>query len=150
MARIRIQLPEHFIFETQIPVRITDLNYGNHLGHDTLLSLLHEARVQFLASLGYSEGDIEGVGIILGDLAVEYKSEVFHPDMLRVRIGYADISATSCDFLYHVASVSTEKVVALAKTGLVFYDYQRKSIARVPARWIEILQRAESLAQKFR
>lgn len=145
MARVRIQLPQHFIFKTLIPVRITDLNYGRHLGHDTFLSLLHEARVQFIASLGYSEDDIEGVGILLGDLAIEYKAEVFHPDTLCVRIGYGDISPASCDFIYQVISSSTGNVVALAKTGLVFFDYRRKTVVRVPARWLERLQGSEPL-----
>jgi len=36
MARIKILLPEHFSFSCSIPIRITDLNYGNHVGNDTV------------------------------------------------------------------------------------------------------------------
>ncbi|WP_255669390.1 hypothetical protein [Myroides oncorhynchi] len=43
MARVKLNLPTEFIFETKIPVRITDLNYGNHLGNDKLLSISHAA-----------------------------------------------------------------------------------------------------------
>ena len=46
MARIKLTLPERFPFTTTIPIRITDLNYGGHVGNDTVLALLHEARVQ--------------------------------------------------------------------------------------------------------
>ena len=48
MPRVKVALPATFPFRTEIPVRITDLNYGGHLGNDALLGLLHEARVHFL------------------------------------------------------------------------------------------------------
>jgi len=35
-------------------VQLTDTNYGNHVGHDTVMGLLHEARVQWLMSVGLS------------------------------------------------------------------------------------------------
>lgn len=58
--RIRISLPETFPFQTEIPIRVTDLNYGNHLGNDSVLTLIHEARVCFLTHHKWSEFDIEG------------------------------------------------------------------------------------------
>ncbi len=44
MPRVELELPERFQFVTEIPLRITDINYGGHLGNDALLSLLHEAQ----------------------------------------------------------------------------------------------------------
>ncbi len=75
MARVKVSLPESFGFAVAIPVRITDLNYGAHLGNDALLSLLHEARVQFLAHLGMAEFDPDTrLGFIMVDVAIEYKA----------------------------------------------------------------------------
>ena len=65
MPRLKIDIPDNFAFETQIPIRITDLNYGGHLGNDKYLTLIHEARVQFLEHYGFSEMDVDGVGIIM-------------------------------------------------------------------------------------
>ena len=76
MSRIRIQLPENFHFSTEIPIRITDLNYGGHVGNDTILSLIHEARMQFLRSFGYSEMDFGNVSLIMSELAVDFKAEL--------------------------------------------------------------------------
>ena len=59
-------------YETEIPIRISDVNYGGHLGNDAVLSLAHEARVRFLALRGFSEKDVEGVGIMMVDAAVVY------------------------------------------------------------------------------
>ena len=63
MPRIKIALPDKYIFQTEIPVRITDINYRGHLGNDSLLSIFHEARIRLLKHLGYSESDIDGVGM---------------------------------------------------------------------------------------
>lgn len=47
MARIKIDLPKNFIFNTSLPVRIDDLNYGRHLANDRVLALAHEGRIRF-------------------------------------------------------------------------------------------------------
>ncbi len=67
MARVKIDVPDEFSYTTHIPVRITDLNYGGHVGNDTILSLIHEARIQFLGHYGYGELNMEGVGLIMSD-----------------------------------------------------------------------------------
>ena len=36
MARVRVAYPESTLFCCELPVRITDLNYGDHLGHDVV------------------------------------------------------------------------------------------------------------------
>ena len=55
MARIKIDLPDHFVFSTEIPIYIGHINYGHHLDNALLLSLISEARVRFFKSLGYTE-----------------------------------------------------------------------------------------------
>ncbi|MBD0333762.1 MAG: thioesterase, partial [Chitinophagaceae bacterium] len=75
MGRIKVELPQQFIFHTTIPIRISDLNYGGHLGNDSILSLVHEARVQFLQQYNCKELDVYGVGLIMSDAAIEFKQE---------------------------------------------------------------------------
>ena len=131
-------MPEKYLFSTQIPIRITDLNYGNHLGNDTLLSILHESRVQFLASFGYSEVSIEGIGIMMADVVIIYKAQGFYGDLLTIQIGIDDISKKSCDFYYLIVN-QTNKVVAQCKTAIVFYDYQLQRPAPIPQNFLEKL-----------
>ena len=57
---LKLTFPKHFHFRQLLAVRITDLNYGNHVGNDKVLTFLHEARVRFLNSFGYSEFNLEG------------------------------------------------------------------------------------------
>jgi acyl-CoA thioesterase FadM len=130
MARVRLELPAALPFVTELPVRITDVNYGGHLGNDALLSLLHEARCRFFQYYGFKETDIAGAGILMVDAAIAYRKEAFHGDVLRFEVGVAELHRTGCDIVYRVTRGGD--VVAEAKTGIVFFDYQRRKIVRTP------------------
>ncbi|MEN8691464.1 MAG: thioesterase family protein [Desulfobacterales bacterium] len=133
MARIELNLPKTFAFSTDVRVRISDINYGNHLGNDALLSLVHEARLQFLQSRGFSELDIDGCGLILTDAVIVYKSQGFHGDLLTILAAVGDFNKYGCDFFYKVIRKNGGKEVARAKTGIVFFDYNRQKMVPVPA-----------------
>lgn len=133
MARIKITLPDHTDFVTEIALRIGDINYGGHLGNDAVLSLVHEARVRLFASLGFAELDIDGLGIILTDAAVVYKAEAFYGDRLRIALAVDEFNRYGCDIFYRLSNTETGKEVARAKTGLVFFDYAARKLHAVPA-----------------
>jgi acyl-CoA thioesterase FadM len=130
MARVKLDLPENPVFESVIPVRITDINYGGHVGNDALLSILHEARVQFLAHFGFSEDNIAGKAIIMTDAVLVYKSEIFYGTTLTIEIGVTDFHAHGADITYRV--MDGDKEVARAKTGIVFFDYEHRKIIKAP------------------
>ena len=131
-------MPHTFQFSTTIDVRITDLNYGNHLANDSLLSIIHEARVRFLNHFGYTELDVEGVGIMMADSVIIYKSQSHYGDTLNIEIGVGDISKKSCDFYYRITK-NEDKIVALCKTAIVFFDYNSQKPAQVPRPFIDKL-----------
>ncbi|KPP97495.1 thioesterase family protein [Marinobacter sp. HL-58] len=133
MARIKLSFPDDvFYFETRMPVRITDINGANHLGNDALISMLSEARAQFLVNYGIQETDNEGVGIIVTDLATMYQSESFFPEMLRFEVGLMDFNKYGGDFVFRVTKAESGQPVALAKYGFVFFNYRRKSVVPMP------------------
>jgi len=136
MGRIKLIIPETFRFSTLIDVRITDLNYGAHLGNDALLSIVHEARVRFLNSMGYTEFDIEGVSIIMSDAVIIYKSPAYYKDRLKIEVSAGEFSRKSCDFFYRLTK-GENSIVALCKTGIVFYNYQLKKPIPVPANFLK-------------
>ncbi len=137
VARVKLDLPETFLFSTEIHVRIGDINYGGHLGNDAVLSLVHEARVRFLKAYGYSEADIEGVGIIMTDAVVVYKAEGFHGDTLVIDVAVTDITRTGCDFVFRLTNKENGKEIARAKTGIVFFDYSSRQVVGVPQKFRE-------------
>ena len=133
MARIKIDLPEKFSFTVSIPVRITDVNYGGHVGNDTVLSLIHEARMQFLKSYGYKELEFEGTGMIMSDVGIEFKAELFYGDVVIASVAIGEVGKVSFDIYYKLEKEEGKKVlIAIAKTGMVCYDYEKKKIVAVP------------------
>ena len=68
MARLKIDLPEKVISTVSIPVRITDINYGNHVGNNAIVEIIHEARVQFLQKNNFTEFDVAGTALIMSEL----------------------------------------------------------------------------------
>ena len=129
--RVQLQLPETFSFQTEIPVRITDINYGNHLGNDAILSMMHEARVQFLQNLGCKELEFEGVGLIMSDTAIIYKGEGFYGDVLTVKVTAEDLSKYGFD-LFYLFTNQHGKEIARAKTGMVCFNYATRKLASLP------------------
>ncbi|MFC7294449.1 thioesterase family protein [Marinobacter aromaticivorans] len=133
MARIKLSFPDDvFCFETLMQVRTTDINSANHLGNDALVSMLSEARAQFLIHYGTPEGDGSGEGIIVTDLATMYQSESFFPEMLRFEVGVMDFNKYGGDFVFRVTKVESGQPVALAKYGFVFFDYRQKKVIPMP------------------
>jgi acyl-CoA thioester hydrolase len=134
MARIKIELPGTFQFTTLIPVRITDLNYGGHVGNDTVLSIIHEARMQFLQYYGYTEMNFCGTAMIMSDVGIEFKNELFYGDKVKASVAIAEISKVSFAFYYKLEKEINDRVVvtAIARTGMVCYNYEAKKIAPVP------------------
>ncbi len=138
MTRVKIDLPKKFIFNTELPVRITDINYGGHLGNDSVLSIVHEVRIRFFSKHGFSEKDVGGAGIIMVDAAVQYKAEGFYGDVLTIEVGVKDITKTGCDIVYQLTNKETEKVIAIVKTGIVFFDYKTRKIVPIPEGFLTI------------
>lgn len=138
MARIKLDLDGvAFVFRTELDVRITDINYGRHVGNDALLGLLHEARLRFLAHFGFSEEDIGGVGMLMGDAVVQFKAVAFRGDRLVVEMGLQDVERRTFDLAYRVVRDGDGAVVALAKTGMVAFDYAQNRLADLPAAFLE-------------
>jgi acyl-CoA thioester hydrolase len=128
MERVKINLPEEFTFSTVIDIRITDLNYGGHVGNDTFLSLMQEARQQFLISHGYKELSFEGYGLILVDAAIEYKKELNHRDVIKISVAASGFDKYGFDLFYKIEIVTTTEtfLAAKAKTGMLCYDYKKR------------------------
>lgn len=132
MTRVHIALPEHFAFRTEIPLYISHINYGGHLDNALLLTVVSEARVRFFKSLGYTELNIEGVGLVMADAAVQYRSEAFHGETMVVETSPASLHGKGFDLVWRMSDKATEREVARGKSGMLFFDYEQRKVAPVP------------------
>ncbi|RBL88360.1 acyl-CoA thioesterase [Chitinophaga flava] len=136
MARIKIDLPEKLGFSTTIPIRIQDVNYGGHVGNDAILSIMHEARMQFVQQAGYKELDLEAnTGLIMSDVAVAYKGEGFHGDIFTVEMAAGEYSAFGFELFYHITTQRNGQSITIAdaKTGMICFDYNLRKVMKLPA-----------------
>ena len=142
MSRIKIVLPENFSFHCAIPIRITDINYGNHVGNDSMLSIIHEARLKYLQSLGYSEMNVAGVGLIMSDASIEFKAELFYGDNLQVAVTAGDFTRIGFSIFYKLEKIiaDTKSLIAIAKTGMICFDYSIKKIVAIPEEVVKKLK----------
>ena len=134
MARIKIDLPANTIARVKLKVRIGDINYGNHVGNDSFVSFIHEARIQWLQQNNFSEMDINGTGLIMADLSIEFKKEAHYGEDILIAISAGEISRVSFELYYQLSTERNHVAVLLAKakTGMVCYDYQNKKTVSVP------------------
>ncbi len=130
----KLSFPNQSSFNQLLSLRISDINYGQHLGHDTLVSLFHDARCQWLASQGLTELTLDGqnLGWVVASLEVNYLAEAFYADKLETQLTCAEIGSKSCTLYQQLVRVTDKQVIAIAKVVQVFFDYQSKTAQPVP------------------
>lgn len=132
MSQIKLKLATSYSFSMAMQVRYGDVNSGMHLGYDNLVSLLQEARIAFFKGLEFDELNQPELGFLIADLAVEYKSEAHFGDHLVFQLALLNMRSKSVDMQYKISNQRTGKDVAVAKTGLIFFDKNLKEAAPIP------------------
>lgn len=133
MARLKLDFPDdQYYFSTQLTVRTTDINAANHLSNDSMVSMISEARAQFLEEFGVQEVDSSGAGIIVTDLATAYRAEAHARDHLLFEVGVMDFNRYGGDITFRVTRPRDATLVAMAKYGFVFFNYKTGQVAPMP------------------
>ncbi|GAB7545221.1 thioesterase family protein [Cupriavidus ulmosensis] len=143
MARLDLEFPEdQYCYSTHLTVRVTDINSANHLGNDSMISMISEARARFLFDLrtgDAEDAETDQVGIIVTDLATTYRNEAHARDQLLFEVGVMDFNRYGGDITFRITRPADLALVAMAKSGFVFFSYERKQVVPMP----------EAFARKF-
>lgn len=131
MSRIAIELPDKFLFSTDIPIRMSDINGGRHLAFHMVLSFTEEARTRFWKFLGYAEGNNDAA-VITVDAGVIYKKQGFYGQTLKVEVSLAGFHAKGGDMIFRMSNLETGEEMFRAKTGILFFNYQQQKVIPVP------------------
>lgn len=133
MERVTLDFPaEAVIHRHPLTVRVTDMNYGRHLGHDALVSLLHEARVQAFASLELPEWDMQGHPSVVADLAIQYQHEARWPDALMIETAVPEPQGKALTIYHRVYHAETQRVIATARVNQLLMNITTGRPANVP------------------
>ncbi|MFL6673863.1 MAG: thioesterase family protein [Massilia sp.] len=133
MARLQLNFPEdQFYYSTPLTVRVTDINAANHLGNDSMISMISEARARFLFEFGVPETERGGMGIIVTDLATTYRAEAHARDQLLFEVGVMDFNKYGGDITFRITRPRDRKLIAMAKSGFVFFNYKTSEVVAMP------------------
>lgn len=133
MARLQLHFPEdQYCYSTQLTVRVTDINGANHLGNDSMISMISEARARFLYEFGVAETERDGTGIIVTDLATTYRAEAHARDQLLFEVGVMDFNKYGGDITFRISRPRDKTLVAMAKYGFVFFNYRTSQVVAMP------------------
>jgi acyl-CoA thioester hydrolase len=141
MPRIKFELPESFVFSTELQIYIGHINYGDHLDNAQLLTLVSEARVRFLKSLGYTELDVAGSAIVVSDHLIQYRSEGFYGETLQISMTPQDFNKYGFDLVYRIDCIEKPRELARGKVGIVFVNKETKKVTSVPLEFLAKLNK---------
>lgn len=143
MHALKQLLPTSFQFTCQLPVRITDINYGGHVGNDRLLVYAHEARIQYLQEMGYTEMELDTTSLMLTKASLEIRSELFFGDQLSVAVQAMHFTSKGFDLLYKIEKIIAGKPVlaAIVLTTMICFDYKNKKVTSLPETALQRLSR---------
>ena len=138
-------MQSQFKFSTVIDVRISDINYGGHLGNDRYLSIFQDARLHYLKQFGYSELDIgENTSLIMSQAHIDFKAEAFWADRLMVYVRISKIKSIKFMMEYLMVKIDDQtKVIATGYTEMIGFDYQNRKIRKLPMKFVHDIQEFE-------
>ena len=130
MPRKVINLPDEFVFFTDIPIRIGDINRRNHLSNTAFLVIAEEARKRFFTSLGFT--DDGKPGYIITDTTIIYMNQAYYGQVLKVEIGAGSVTAKALILVYRISDTETGVELARVESGMLFYDYEQQKVVAIP------------------
>jgi YbgC/YbaW family acyl-CoA thioester hydrolase len=135
-------MQSEFKFSTNFEIRISDINYGGHLGNDRYLSIFQDARLRYLKQFGYSELDIgENTSLIMSQAHIDFKAEAFWDDRLTVYVRVSELKSVKFVIEYLLVNNDKQaKVIATGYTEMVGFDYQNRKVSKLPVRFVRDIQ----------
>lgn len=130
-------------FVTPVPVRWSDIDMYQHINHATMVTILEEARVPFLAdAFGPT---ITTTGLLIAEVKVSYKGQLRLVDSpLQVTIWVNRLRAVDFTLGYEVRSVNAEpdaRPAVIAETQLAAFDIDEQRLVRLSPAHREYLER---------
>lgn len=133
-----------FNFSVPLAVRVSELNYGAHVGYQHFLTYFQEARIAYLKQWEYTELDIEGTGMIVAEANCRYQQELFMGDSIVVGCRISEIKTKRFTFQYCIERHG--KPCAKGYTHNMCYDYDAKKVIGLPVEFIRNIKAFEVIA----
>ena len=130
----KIKIPTPVCFTTEITTSASDINYGGHVGNERFLLFAQETRIRFLNSLGCSETSFGPYGLILAEAHVEYLSELFDGEKLKIELAINPPTRVAFECYFQIKTNRNNKEIkaAMIKTNMICFDYNERKVKSIP------------------
>jgi acyl-CoA thioesterase FadM/nitroreductase len=124
------------VFETDIPLRIGDIDGLGHVNNAMTLTLLEQGRMKFIYEL-LGGRKVEDLPFTLAEANVRYRIPILLQDPVRLRMHVTDISRSSFRFRCELFDPRDGRVFIEAETVQVMYDYAAGRPRPIDAQFLE-------------
>ena len=130
-------------FTTGVRVRWSDIDMYQHINHATMVTILEEARVDFLQE-PFAE-DIATIGLLIHEVQVLYKGQLRLADSpLQVTMWTKRLRAVDFTIGYEVRSLTADpdsRPAVMAETQLAAVHIEEQRLVRLSPKHRDYLQR---------
>jgi acyl-CoA thioester hydrolase len=130
-------------FVAAVPVRWSDIDMYQHVNHATMVTIMEEARVPFLAPA--FAPDILTIGLLIADVRVTYKGQLRLADSpLQATMWVKRLRAVDFTLGYEVRSVNADpesKPAVIGESQLAAFNIDEQRLVRLAPHHREYLQR---------
>ena len=123
-----------FAFVSRVPVRWSDMDAFGHVNHARMVTLMEEARIEWLLSAGEEYAPLIKSAMIV-HVDIRYQAQLRHEDS-PLRVGMWIKKFRSVDFTigYEIRGAGrpdTEKAACVATTQMAVVDIEKHSLRRL-------------------
>ena len=144
-------IPGNFAHRHDVEVRLADTDAMGHVNNARYLTYVEIARVAYYEQVTGNALPIgtHGAeeGMILAEIRMTYRSPAFYGEKITVETRVERIGRTSFAMVHRMTAsdsrYGTARLIAVADSVLVSYDYQKECPIPVPDEWREAMSRFE-------
>lgn len=121
-------------FRTEIEVCFRDLDGLGHVNNSVYLTYLEITRTRYWWALT-GDRSRRDFSFILGKAECIYKSPALLGEIIVVHSAITRLGNASFTWDYRLEDKDSGRLVALASTEQVWFDYQHQRVSRIPEEW---------------
>jgi YbgC/YbaW family acyl-CoA thioester hydrolase len=147
MPRVILTEQPVYFHEFHVVIKSEHINFAGHLDNGSVIFFAGQAREAMLKDMGFSEGDLgsAGVGIIIAEITVNFRSEGFLDEVLLIESGIGEISGRGFRFFHRICR--GDRLIALAETGAAAFDYSTRKPVPVPEKFVKKIAEAGAFTE---
>ena len=137
---------EGYRFSTLMEIRFRDVDAMGHVNNAVYFTYLEQTRVDYVRAAGLVSKDATfpgGIGFILAEAHCQFKSPAYFGERLRIWARVPGFRRSSFPMEYAIHSEEDGRLVVLAETVQVMFNYREKKVIPIPRELMETLGKIE-------